>query len=55
MKKKIYIIIISVLAIVIASTAFIPLSHTNEIEEGKSSTKIVQNHPDAGYIEEIGK
>jgi hypothetical protein len=54
MKKKLYIVLISVLAIVIVSSAFIPLSNNYKIEKGKSHTKVTQNHPDAGYIEEIG-
>ena len=55
MKKKLYIILISFLAIVFVSTAFIPLSNNHKIEKSKKPIKIVQNHPDAGYIEGIGK
>jgi len=54
MKKKLYIFIISILAIVIVSTAFIPLTNNFKMEERKSNADVIQNHPEAGYIEEIG-
>ena len=54
MKKKLYIIIISILAIVVISSAFIPLTKKNKITKGIKQAKVMQNHPDAGYIEAIG-
>lgn len=53
MKRRLHIIIISILAIVIVSTAFIPL--TNKVKKEKEKrTNVVKIHPEAGYIEEIG-
>lgn len=52
MKKRIYIIILSILAIVIVSTAFIPLS--NNAEKENSNADVVLKHPESGYIEDIG-
>jgi len=54
MKKRLYIIIISILAIVIVSTAFIPLTNNFRSEKGKRDANVAQSHPEAGYIEEIG-
>ena len=54
MKKKLYILLISIFAIAIVSSAFIPLSNNYKIEKTKSNKKVIQNHPDAGYIEKIG-
>jgi len=54
MKKRLYIIIISILAIVIVSTAFIPLTNNYKMEKGKRNANVDQFHPEAGYIEEIG-
>lgn len=55
MKKKLYIVLISILAIVISSTAFIPSSNKFKTVNEKSNAEITHTHPDAGYIEEIGK
>jgi flagellar basal body-associated protein FliL len=54
MKKRLYIIILSILAIVIVSTAFIPLTNNFKKENRKRDANVVQIHPEAGYIEKIG-
>ena len=55
MKKRFYIVILSILAVVIVSTAFIPLTKNLKIEKGKSNAKVVHADPESGYFEEIGK
>jgi len=54
MKKRLYIVILSILAVVIVSTAFIPFTKNFKMEKEKSNAKVVQNHPESGYIEAIG-
>lgn len=54
MKKNLYIIILSILAIVIVSSAFIPFNRNTKMEKERSNAKVVYSHPESGYIEEIG-
>ena len=54
MKKRFYIVILSILAVVIVSTAFIPLTKNFKMEKGKSNAKVVHADPESGYFEEIG-
>ena len=54
MKKRLYIVILSILAVVIVSAAIIPFTKNFKMEKGKSNAKLVQTHPESGYIEEIG-
>ena len=56
MRKKIYILIISILTLITISTAFIPIQKVKINKESKDieKNKIAQSHPEAGYIEEIG-
>jgi hypothetical protein len=53
MRKRIYVVLLYVLGILIASTAFIPLNKKH-IEKEKVNADIAKIHPEAGYIEEIG-
>ena len=55
MKKRLYIIILSILAIVIVSTAFIPITKNFKLYKGNSNANVVHSHPESGYIEEIGE
>jgi hypothetical protein len=57
MRKKFYILIISLISLISVSTAFIPihLSQAKKKSNNPDSIQMVKNHPEAGYIEEIGK
>ena len=54
MRKRLYIFIFSIFSIVIVSTAFIPFTKNFKMEEEKRNANVIQNHPESGYIEEIG-
>jgi len=56
MRKKLYILIVSILTLITISTAFIPFQKVKTEKEGRNieNNKISQSHPEAGYIEEIG-
>jgi hypothetical protein len=56
MKKKIYILVISILTMVMISTAFIPIQRNKVDRTGVTleRNKIIHNDPEAGYIEDIG-
>ena len=53
MKKRLYIVFLSLLAIIITSTAFIPLNKNN-LEKEYKNVDLAKIHPESGYIEEIG-
>ena len=57
MKKKIYIFIISIISVIIITTAFMPYqSHNIESQEYNKENKILNQHgPESGYIEKIGE
>lgn len=57
MRKKFYIIFIIFFAIVAISTAFIPRQKDNIVKDNTelSTSRTALVHPEAGYIEEIGK
>jgi len=50
MKKRLIISLMLVVAIITLSTAFIPFK-----DNGKTSSQTNLVHPEAGYIENIGK
>lgn len=54
MKKRLYILIIITLTIMIAGTAFIPQNNNNQLGKENGNVDLVNIHPEAGYIEEIG-
>ena len=54
MKKRLYIVIISILTIIVVSTAFIPLTNNLIMEKEKSNADVAQPHPELGYVENIG-
>ena len=56
MRKKLYILIISIISIITITTAFIPIQ-TSRVEDQDNKNeinKVVHHHPESGYIEEIG-
>jgi len=56
MKKKIYTILLGVFIIATITSAFIP-TNNDVVDMGRNNTHekaVMQNHPEAGYIEEIG-
>ena len=57
MRKKVYKIFTIFIAVVAFSTAFIPLQKTSIVEgnDELSTSKTALVHPEAGYLEEIGK
>ena len=57
MRRKLYIVVISVLTLITISTAFIPLQKNKVTKDSRNNekNKIVYNHPEAGYIEDIGR
>ena len=54
MKKRLYIVLISILTIIVVSTTFILLTNNFIMEKEKSNADIAQRHPELGYIEKIG-
>ena len=55
MKKKFYILIITIISLITISTAFIPMHNDNAEKKYRSETdRMIQTHPEAGYIEAIG-
>ena len=53
MKKRTYVVFLWILATIIATTAFIPLNTKHTVKENLN-IEFAKNHPEAGYIEEIG-
>lgn len=56
MKKKFYIVIISIISIITITTAFIPIQSGGIEDKDNKNDKniIVHQDPESGYIEEIG-
>jgi len=55
MRKKFYILIISIISLIIITTAFIPIqSQDGKIPKNNNENKtVIHDGPEAGYIEEI--
>ena len=55
MRKKFYILIISIISLITITTAFIPIQKSADNKDKRNDIESnIHDHPEAGYIEEIG-